>query len=121
MASVELKLAACTAFRSTGLMDSNLTREDARHIFLMQMEDFFRFEPKQASLFDEKAVLEEAKAIPDDESGYQEILNILGEIGFRAMPKPPDQPATWDVENELWQEATNRFLVERDKNRELSH
>jgi hypothetical protein len=86
-----------------------------------QIEDLFRYEPKQASIVDKKAVLQELRSIPDDESGYQEILDILGEIGFRAAPKPPDQPATWELEDHLWQEATNRYLAERDKDKELSH
>jgi hypothetical protein len=102
MLSNQTKVAVAAAFNGGGLQNHMLGKEDLKNIIMWEMSDYFDLNPESRQ-FDKNVVLAELKAISDDARGYDELLWLLTEIGFRAPPQPPDSPVTWEVDDELWQ------------------
>ena len=104
MFSVETKLAVAAAFNGTMLNAVSVSRENLRSIVLMNMRDYFHKTPVESSQFNADKVLAELAAAPDDEKGYDALLALLGEIGYRIAPAYEScmEDRNYDIEDLLW-------------------
>jgi hypothetical protein len=104
--SVETKLAMAAAFKGTLLDRAFVSRKNLRNIILADMQDYFHYEPVEASQFNAEKVLGELTAVPDDQEGYVMFLDLLGEIGFRSVPwyEAMLECRMYKLESLLWHE-----------------
>ena len=93
------------AFNGAVLCDHQLTKEDLPVYVLAQLTDFFNLGPESRQ-FNRETVLPELKA-----ASYEELLNLLTEIGFRATPAPPEMEKMWEIESSVWQECFDRYTA----------
>jgi len=109
--SNQTKAAVAAAHNGTLLHDMFLTEANLRGTILMGMQDYFECTPVESSQFDRAIVLGELEALPDDKEGYCQLLDLLGEIGYRAVPAPEGLGHDWQLEPLLW----HRFLDQTPK------
>ena len=104
MFSVETKLAVAAAFNGTMLDAVSMSRENLRNIVLMNMRDYFHNNLVESSQFNAEKVLAELAAAPDDEKGYDALLYLLGEIGYRILPAYEScmEDRNYDIEDLVW-------------------
>jgi hypothetical protein len=107
----ETKLAMAAAFNGTMLTEQFMTQANLKTVLLLSMEDYFRLDAGGGQ-FNAENVLSELKAVPDDEGGYAELIDLLGQIGYRAVPSGEGVPLVWDIEGAVWEKFIDELTAE---------
>ena len=63
-----------------------MTQANLKKVLVMEMENYLRLDDG-GSQFNAENVLSELKAVPDDAGGYAELIDLLGQLGFRGGPR----------------------------------
>ena len=108
----ETKLAMAAAFNATMLTEEFMTQANLKKGPCHgQMENYLRLDDG-GSQFNAENVLSELKAVPDDAGGYAELIDLLGQIGFRAAPGGEGVPLVWTIEGAVWEKFIDELTAE---------
>ncbi len=107
----ETKLAMAAAFNATMLTEEFMTQANLKKVLVMEMENYLRLDDG-GSQFNAENVLSELKAVPDDAGGYAELIDLLGQIGFRAAPGGEGVPLVWTIEGAVWEKFIDELTAE---------